>query len=245
MRAHAFLDAADRLPLVELDALLGDGGAVVVAPHPDDESLGCGALIAMAAAEGRDVRVVIVSDGVGSHPTSRTYPPARLRALRESEALEAIEVLGLTEHAVTFLGLPDRFVPAAGREAREAATLIADLCRYARARSIFVTWRHDPHCDHQAAYAIARIAQRETSNSRLFEYPIWGRSLADEDVVSLTLGGYRLNAAEWRARKRAAILRHRSQLSDLIDDDPSGFRLSATDLVRFDRSDEVFLESEP
>src|SRR5690606_16204888 len=42
----------------------------VIAPHPDDESLGCGGLIAALAADGRAVQVVFVTDGAGSHPNS-------------------------------------------------------------------------------------------------------------------------------------------------------------------------------
>src|ERR1700744_5936492 len=95
MVAHAFPDAAGRLPEAGLDDLLGGGGAVIVAPHPDDESLGCGALIAAACAEGRPVRLVVLSDGVGSHPNSVRYPPSRLRALREVEVRKAASVLGM------------------------------------------------------------------------------------------------------------------------------------------------------
>ena len=62
-----------------------EGGFVVVAPHPDDESLACGGLIAKACAENRPMRVVIVSDGAGSHPNSKACPPDRMRALREEE----------------------------------------------------------------------------------------------------------------------------------------------------------------
>ena len=73
MRADAFLAAADALPLASLDALLGSRGLVVVAPHPDDESLGCGGLIAAARASGRPVHLVVVSDRCGSHTQSRLH----------------------------------------------------------------------------------------------------------------------------------------------------------------------------
>src|SRR5580658_4941526 len=105
-------------PIGSLPDVLGDGGLVVIAPHPDDESLACGGLIAEARAQGRLVRVVIVSDGTGSHPTSKTYPRARLRELRENEAREAVAELGLDPgHEVVFLRLPDRFVPSDGPRA--------------------------------------------------------------------------------------------------------------------------------
>src|SRR5260370_23871041 len=45
----------------------------------------------------------IVTDGTGSHPSSRTYPPGRLRALREREALQAVTILGLPPERLHFL----------------------------------------------------------------------------------------------------------------------------------------------
>jgi hypothetical protein len=51
---------------------------VVVAPHPDDESIACGGLIALLARRSVVVNVIIVTDGCGSHPNSSAYPPERL-----------------------------------------------------------------------------------------------------------------------------------------------------------------------
>src|SRR5271165_3026576 len=111
--AGELLAAARSFAFATLDERLGAGGLVVVAPHPDDESLACGGLIAEACAEGRPARVVVVSDGAGSHPASKAYPKMRLRDLREAEARRAIAELGLDpDRDIEFLSLPDRFVPA-------------------------------------------------------------------------------------------------------------------------------------
>lgn len=245
MLASDFLDAADRLPRAGLADLLGPGGAVVVAPHPDDESLGCGGLIALAAAEGRALRVVMVSDGVGSHPNSRTHPPERLRALREDEARAAVAALGADPACLAFLRLPDRFVPDQGPEADRASALIAEALEAALAGALFVTWRHDPHCDHQAAYALARAAQGLRSGTRLFEYSVWGRSLPPGAEVAGRPAGLRLDVSAALGAKAAAIACHRSQLTGLIADDPDAFRLDPAMLERFARADEVFLELDP
>ena len=79
MNVEGFFAAARQLPVAPLEALVGDKGLVVVAPHPDDESLGCGGLIAEARRLGRAVRLVVVTDGCGSHTHSALYPPERLR----------------------------------------------------------------------------------------------------------------------------------------------------------------------
>ena len=124
MKASAFLAMAEALPLADLSTLVGDGGLVSVAPHPDDEALGCGGLIATARAEGVDVRLLVISDGVGSHRHSRSHPPARLRALREAETITAATALGLGAAAIRFLRLPDAAVPTEGTEAEAAIDAI-------------------------------------------------------------------------------------------------------------------------
>ena len=243
MKRDAFFAAADALPPSGLSDLLGEGGAVVVAPHPDDESLGCGALILEAVAACRPVRIVFVSDGTGSHPKSVSYPAARLRALRENEARAAAVRLGVPVSHIEFLRLPDGGVPSSGAEAERASVAIANAAK-ACAGPIFVTWRHDQHCDHQAAYAIARAAQHQ-HDARLFEYSIWGRGVELEPDLMGPPRGWRLASAKHRKRKRSAILSHRSQVSQLIDDDPEGFLLPRAMIEDILARDEVFLEMNP
>jgi LmbE family N-acetylglucosaminyl deacetylase len=241
--AGELLEAAQSFPVSSLKQRLGEGGLVVVAPHPDDESLACGGLIAEACAEGRPTRVVVVSDGTGSHPASKTYPKARLRDLRESEARQAVKELGLDlDKNIEFLRLPDRFVPGDGPFTEWAVERIVACAEEIRAAALFVSWRHDPHCDHQASYGLARTAHRRLTAVELFEYTVWGAALPAATPVE-PAGGFRLEIGRHLARKRRAIDAHRSQTTNLIADDPNGFRLTATDLARFALDHEFFFES--
>ena len=243
MRADAFLAAARRLPLVSIGEILGKRGVVVVAPHPDDESLGCGALIAEATLMGLPVRVVVVSDGVGSHPGSLQYPAPRLRALREAEALAATAELGLSPTEITFLGLPDRAVPASGPEASAAADRIGTIARRIDAGTLLVTWRHDPHSDHQAAHSIAKLALANLPGVRLASFPIWAWRLpANHDLGDIQPSGVQFDGSPHRKAKRAAILAHRSQASRLIDDDPGGFLMDPAMIERFVELPEIYLD---
>ena len=242
MTAGELLDSAHSFQFRLLREPPEDRPFVVVAPHPDDESLACGGLIADACRQGVRRRVVIVSDGVGSHPNRRAYPPDRLRSLREGEARRAGAELGPAE--ILFLGLPDRFVPCQGEEAERAIDVIVQCVRKIGARSLFVSWRHDPHCDHQASYRIARGVQRREGELRLFEYVVWGPTLPPATEVD-TLGGFRIRLDHAALeKKRRAIASHRSQTSDLIDDDPAGFRFTQSELGRFDIPYEFFFESD-
>jgi LmbE family N-acetylglucosaminyl deacetylase len=245
MRVGEVLDAAHSFPFRPLGEMLEDRPFIVIAPHPDDESLACGGLIADACEQGLHAKVVIVSDGAGSHPNSKTYPPDRLSVLREDEAKQAGAELGLKPEDMLFLRLPDRFVPHQGEEAERAIEAIADCAREIRAGSLFVSWRHDPHCDHEASYRIAREVQRRVGRVRLFEYVVWGHTLPPSTEVDPIRSGFRISIDhEAMERKRLAIAAHRSQTTVLIDDDPGGFLFSQIDLAHFDRSYEFFFESD-
>jgi LmbE family N-acetylglucosaminyl deacetylase len=245
MNARELLTAAHRFPLATLEERIGKGGLVVIAPHPDDESLACGGALAQASERGRPARVVVVSDGAGSHPASKAYPKNRLRDLREDEAKQAARELGLDpDRDVVFLRLSDRFVPSEGSEAEEAVGKILEVLDAVQAQALFVSWRHDPHCDHQASYRIARAVQRRAVHLRLYEYTVWGAALPPETPIG-SIKGFRLSISQTLEKKRRAIAAHRSQTTRLIDDDPSGFCLTAADLARFDLPYECFFEGDP
>jgi len=87
------------LPEVKPAELVPPGArAVVVAPHPDDEVLGTGGLLAHLSALGRKVLIVAVTDGTASHPDSPAWPVERLAAVRPQETREALR--NLIENAI-------------------------------------------------------------------------------------------------------------------------------------------------
>ena len=241
MNAVDFLAAASRLPIGTLADVTKGGGLVVVAPHPDDESLGCGGLIAAACAQSVPVRLVVVSDGVGSHPNSRRYPPSRLRALREEETRDAAAALGLGTQAIRFLRLPDRSVPTEGAAAEAASEAIAAAASEIGAGAVCVTWRHDPHCDHTASARLVDAARPKLGDARVFAYPVWGWELPPAIEVGSAPSGIRLDVAGHVEAKAAAIAAHRSQTTSLIDDDPDGFRLTREMITRFTGPYEILL----
>ena len=98
----AFLDTVDARPV----DLTGSAAVLVVAPHPDDETLGAGGLIAAAADAGLPVHVVLVSLGEGSHPDSPTTTPDELARRRAAEFRDALAALH-PDVTASSLGVPD------------------------------------------------------------------------------------------------------------------------------------------
>ncbi len=231
------------LPLGNLPDQTGNAPILILAPHPDDETLGCGGLIAQACAARQPVHVLVLTDGSRSHPNSAAYPAASLRRLREAESRAAARALGLAEENVAFLGLPDTSAPHRGEAADRAASLIVAHARDRGATCLFTSWRHDPHCDHLAASELGRRAAAQLG-ARLWEYPVWGWTLPPRRLLPAEeIAGFRLDISGQLAAKRRAIACHRSQLGQVITDDPTGFTLPDRFLARFTLGTETYLRT--
>ena len=240
MRASEAQAAMRELPVASLSTILGGRTPLVLAPHADDESLGCGGLLAQAAA-GLRPGVLVLTNGAGSHPGSRAYPPERLRAVREAEAREAVALLGVDR--IGFMGLADTQAPTAGGAFDAAVEAIIVQAAHWSCGVLLAPWRHDPHCDHEAAHLMAAAAAERAGLVHL-AYPVWGWNLAPETVLAgPDIAGWRLDVAAEREVKQRAIGAHRSQYAGLVDDDPAGFQLEAGFLENFAGQYEVFLSS--
>jgi LmbE family N-acetylglucosaminyl deacetylase len=238
----------DSLPLHPSEIVRDWGATLVVAPHQDDESLGCGGAIALLRAAHLPVRVLFVSDGAGSHPGSRRYPGPALSALRNAEARAALAILGVAADACAFLGLPDRSVPRAGTDDFSAACAACRAELHVAGKhpeTILLPWRRDPHTDHRASWELVMAALGAEPCSRLLEYPIWLWELGTpgDAPVPGEVSGWRLDISSVVDRKQRAIAAHRSQTTPLIDDDPRGWVLPPEILARFAQPWEVFLEA--
>jgi LmbE family N-acetylglucosaminyl deacetylase len=241
MTVGAVLQAMRALPLRSLEAIAGSGRLLILAPHPDDESLGCGGLIAACCEAGRPPFVLVLTDGAGSHPGSRSHPPARLRATRESEARRALAALGLGPDHIAFLGLPDTAAPHDGPAFDRAVATIAAQAVAIGCTTIAAPWQHDPHCDHLAAHRMASAAATQLG-LRHIAYPVWGWTLPATDALDTRVAGGRLDIAQHLPAKRRAIAAHASQHGGVITDDPTGFQLPRHLLAVFDEPFEVFLD---
>ncbi|QKZ13973.1 PIG-L deacetylase family protein [Spirosoma sp. KUDC1026] len=240
-KAQAIEDLAQ--PLTNLRSL---GTTLVVAPHPDDESLGCGGTIARLRQLDLPVYVLFVSDGTLSHPNSPSYPADRLRDLRETEALAALHILGVPEANATFMRQKDRQVLTPDQPGFEdTVQYVTRLLAHQKPDTILVPWRRDPHPDHRASWQLVHEAVTRVSNPpRVLEYLIWlwelgdGADMPREDEVT----GWRVAIDTVMAQRDQAIAAHRSQVTRLIDDDPAAFYLSPELLTHFARPRELFLE---
>lgn len=232
--------ARDAIPIAPVDLTGHARSVLLLAPHPDDETLGCGATIAALAAQGIAVQVVLVTDGAASHPASRAYPRERLAALRRTEMDEALRLLqGDLAQPVTALGYPDLAAPDSEPDMDRAMRSI--LARHPVAPgALWTTWAGDPHPDHQR---VARLALRLLAlwpDTQGWAYPIWGRLQGKPDLPAPS--DLRVvSRPDLTALKARAIAAHASQMTGLIADDPAGFVMEPAHRHHFVTHPEIFI----
>ena len=231
-----------RFPIADIMTVLGGERALILAPHPDDESLGCGGLIAAACSAGIAPIVVILTDGAASHPESSSFPPVRLRGLREAEVRTATSLLGLPPENLRLLGHADTKLPSVGNEFCQIVDYLVQLAAMEFCGLIIGPWIGDPHCDHEAAAYIAD-AVAKAADLRLMSYPVWGWLRQPTDMVDERReNGWRLNITAHAVVKKQAIASHRSQHGDLIRDSRNAFQLPENLLMIFEQPFEVFIK---
>ena len=140
---------------------------LLVAAHPDDETLGLGATASALAGRGVSVQVVAVTDGEAAYP-EEAGGRTQLASTRRDELVAAAARLGLARPI--FLGIPDGEVTA--NEDRLQVELEAILAESAPGTWCAATWRGDGHPDHEATGRAAAAASRSVP-SVFLEYPIW------------------------------------------------------------------------
>ena len=232
------------LPIKQIQDLLSFRKVSIIAPHPDDETLGCGGAIALLRQHQIPIQVLFISDGTGSHPNSKRFPPGKLRDLREQEARAALALLGVSKEHLSFFRWPDTAVPHPG-EANfiEAVEKCDRALRSHQPDLVFVPWQHDQHCDHQATWKIVQYSlQTWSAPPHQLIYSIWGATKAGLPSLPKEETGWRLDIRPVEHLKRAAAMAHRSQTTDLIKDDPTGFRLTAEMLNNLIQPYETYLE---
>ena len=204
---------------------------LVVAPHPDDETLGAGVTIMRKVDAGTPVHLVVVTDG----SKSPVGDPVDVAAVRDAELRAACRVLGLSSGDVTRLGFVDAEL-AGNDEALVSA--LAEVIAAWRPVDVLVTAETDPHDDHAVVGGATRRALAG-SDVRMLTYPIWQFDRPARLAWQWRRGGRPelVRTEGYRERKREAIAAYPSQLA-ARNDDLEGLRPNF--LRNFDRAHEVF-----
>jgi LmbE family N-acetylglucosaminyl deacetylase len=171
---------------------------LVIAPHPDDEAIGCGGTLCTHTARGDRVAAIFLTSG---ELGLEHLPREEAWRVREGEAEAAAEVLGLAD--LIFLRCPDWFV---GEGVDEAAALLRPILTREAPQSIYLPHDREWHPDHRAALGVVRAAWRDNGIPApdLLTYEVWTPLSEFDEVKDIT---------PVMARKLRAVRCYRSQLA--------------------------------
>lgn len=190
---------------------------LVVAPHPDDETLGCGLLIQQVVAAGGVVKLLLLTDG-DNNPWPQRYVEHRLRidstarqrwgVRRRSEAMRAIAQLGVSASALHPFGWFDMDVTRRLRDdAPDSIAALRALVQAFQPTLVCCPALGDSHPDHGAAHVLARLALAGMNPSpTLLAYPVHG--VADDAACSIIIAA----SADQQQRKLQALAEHETQM---------------------------------
>jgi N-acetylglucosamine malate deacetylase 1 len=174
---------------------------LVVAPHPDDESIGCGGTICWHRAQDHHVEVLFVTGGeLGV--SGATLDEAK--AIRHKEAGQASYCLHSNE--LHMLGLSDGAVPP--NDTRLALSIVERI-KWSSIDRVYGPSSKDGHTDHIAVAQALHLVHMQIPQLDMWQYEIWSPHAQPNEVIDIT---------PFVTAKRAAIRAYKSQLANAFED---------------------------
>lgn len=156
---------------------ISSGNVLIVAPHPDDEVLGCGGLIAELTAKGKKVNVLFLTNGSASHKDCCTASEDEIGSQRRHLALKANGILGIPKENLTFLDGVDGKLPRKGQSGfKEMAHKLGGIIKDKAPNTIFCPHPLEGWSDHVAASELTIAAMEQVApekNPQLYYYCVW------------------------------------------------------------------------
>ena len=192
---------------------------IVFAPHPDDETLGCGGTILKKAKEGYEVTIVIMTDGryvfssclgINVDPT-----PAEVKAIRKEEVVRAAARLAVPKRNLNFLDFEDGSL---WQNKEEVERRVQEILEKECPTEVYFPYRKDCHIDHRVANRIVSDSvARVISSASKYMYSIMRKYSRVASLNDRLLNVFRHNMivvdiSEFLPLKRAALEEFRSQL---------------------------------
>jgi LmbE family N-acetylglucosaminyl deacetylase len=233
-----------------------ENSAVFFAPHPDDETLGCGGTIAQKITQGYEVSVVFLTDGRNALRDIGIFKPSpsKLKEVRKAEAIRAAKIIGINQENLFFLEIED------GKLSKNQSTAVEKISEIleARPREVYIPQEKEYNIDHRVTNSLVKtvIEKLEFSPSEYYYSIAWRYPLnliirfRPKHMQSLIMGKLlhshvvRIDISASLPLKKAALDAYKSQTS-LISDQQKAPLLKETFLKNFLEKEEEFFVPRP
>ena len=202
------------------ESIAQGGPVVILAPHPDDETLGCGGLIARRISEGRRVVVVVITDGrallrrfgIAANPSE-----AEVSAMRKDETRRSVEILGGNAADIRFLDFENERLVA---QKADALARITALLKELAPSEVYFPSPFEGHAEHVVTNEIARAACAATGACpATFEFIVDLKR--GTSIESLPRRLQPVDVSAHRDRERRALAQFRSHLDVIYRGQPA------------------------
>ena len=220
------------------------GRVIVFAPHPDDETLGCGGTIAKKLAEGYEAIVVVMTDGrfllLKSFGIDDDPSPEQVKDIRRGEVLRATKILGVPEENVIFLDFVDGTLEENEETAEEK---VAEILEKYAPSEVYFPFERDAHPDHQAANRIVkRAVEKLNIKPIMYRYMIMHKAARFGPLIESFLSIFKrdrvyVDISEFLPRKREAVKEFKSELTAIS---PKQSKPHTKDFKKFLKKKETF-----
>lgn len=181
---------------------------LIIAPHADDEILGCGGIMAKYIAEGHQVKVLIMTKAIAS-----LFPEALMSQIR-NEARNSHRYLGVSETIFCDFPAPMLDQTASYKMSMEIAKLITKF----KPERVYIPHRGDIHKDHKMVFEAALVAMRPINNcpvKEIYAYETlseteWAAPFGDDAFIPNVF----TDISEYIEAKKDAMKCFESQLKD-------------------------------
>jgi LmbE family N-acetylglucosaminyl deacetylase len=181
---------------MEIKQAVPKAKVLVLSPHPDDDVLGCGGVINKHVLNGSTVRVIYITKG----EADGSFFAQQITETRQSEALAALKVLGVTESAFAL-------IPEGQVNAENAGRIIKEEIDSFEPELIYAPTELDDHADHRETanglrWALKHLERIDPALINLYFYEVW-TPLYPNRLVTIDVD-----------KKLEAIRKHKSQLAN-------------------------------
>lgn len=222
------------------------GPILVIAPHQDDCTLGCGGLLFQTRLAGKSVHIIYLTDGAASHGGHPVITPAQLALIRKTEAKEAKARTYVDSACLNFLNLPDGRLPHLTSSERNAA--LAELAQHINRIApavVLLPFRKDGSTEHEAGFSLVTAGiSLSAVRPRILEYPVWANYRPLHLIMPAFFSSrvYRFKFKGYGPHKRHALNAYASQFQPTP---PWSRPVMPADFTRcFEREEEFFFELE-